>query len=390
MFASALAARAQTYTILHQFGGQDGANPAVGLTLDNFGNLYGTTYVGGAGNAGSVFRLTHRNGAYLFAPLYSFHGSDGRLPLARPIVGPDGSIFGTTSEGGTHTLGMVYNVRPFPNPPFSVLAPWNETDLYNFVGGTGDGSDPQSDLAVDAAGNFYGTTSNGGANGNGTVFKLTHTGGGWTESVLYSFGNLPDGKNPTAGVAIDAAGNLYGTTLNGGANGRGTVYKLTPSGGGYTESVLYSFAPGIGGEYPQAGVILDSDGNLYGATTLSDRGGAVFELSPSGGGWTYTVLWHNFNDSGTEGGPTGNLVRDSDGNLYGATQAGGLYHQGSLFMLTPGVGGYTYTDLHDFTGGVNDGSGPRGNVVRDANGNLFGTTWMGGGSNKGVVYELTP
>src|SRR5690242_14096764 len=119
---------AQTYTILHQFSGQDGRNPAAGLTVDANGSLYGSTYVGGSGNAGSAFKLVHRNGAYIFAPLYGFHGSDGKFPVARPVLGRDGSIFGTTSEGGSHTLGMVYNLRPSPTPPHSVLAPWQELD----------------------------------------------------------------------------------------------------------------------------------------------------------------------------------------------------------------------------------------------------------------------
>jgi len=333
--------------------------------------------------------VTHRNGAYIFAPLYSFHVTDGKFPVARPILGRDGTIFGTTEEGGTHSYGVAYNLRPSPTPPLSPLAPWNETVVNNFNAYNGDASAPEGDLAVDSAGNLYGTSNGGGANGMGAVFKLTKSGSSWTESVLYSFGGLPDGNSPTGGVTIDAVGNLYGTTYYGGANNRGAVFELSPSGGGYTEAVLYSFAGGVEGEYPVAGVILDPNGKLFGATTLSDRGGTVFELSPSGGGWTYTVLWHHFNDSGTEGGPTGNLALDSAGNLYGATQGGGKFNQGQVFKLMPGIGGYTYTDLHDFTGGANDGSGPRGNVALDTNGNLFGTTWQGGANNMGVVYELT-
>src|ERR1035441_332430 len=219
----------------------------------------------------------------------------------------------------------------------STWATAQEKVLHNFNNNGTDGTNPRAGLIFDAAGNLYGTTENGGTNGVGTVFELTPTaGGGWTETVLYSFcsqANCTDGYQPWAGLIFDAAGNLYGTTVYGGTADTtcsycGTVFELTPNGsGGWTETVLHSFGDGTDGFYPSAGLIFDAAGNLYGTTAMGGTydypwDGTVFELTPAaGGGWTEKVLY-SFG-GGTDGyWPEAGLIFDAAGNLYGTTYSG--------------------------------------------------------------------
>ncbi len=400
-------AQAQTFHVLHTFnGGTDGEQPEAGLTMDRAGNLYGTAQLGGIaydGNGyGTVFQLKHRGSGWIFAPLYSFTGGDdGIYPIARVILGPNGTLYGTTYEGGAGCspvdCGTVFNVRPRPTPCPSVLCPWTESVVYNFHNSP-DGANPFSgDLIFDQAGNIYGTTY-GGGNQNGVVYELTPSGSGWTESILYAFSSSgDDGANPFSGVIFDNAGNLYGTTFAGGSSGYGAVYQLVPSHGGWTENVLYSFQPGNDGSGPSAGLIFDASGNLYGATAIggSGGGGTVFKLTPSGGSWTYSTLY-NFAGTCCECGPRATLVMDGAGNLYGTTACDGRFQFGSIFKLTPTPQPpWTYTSLHDFTD-FEDGANPTSNVLLDASGNLYGTASGGGdfncglGNGCGVVWEITP
>ncbi len=262
------------------------------------------------------------------------------------------------------------------------------TVLYSFAGGS-DGATPEGPVVFDSAGNLYGTTTFGGANGDGTVFKLTHGGSGWTESVIHTF-QPADGEFPEAPLVIDGSGNLYGTTYQGGALGHGAVFRLTPSTGAYT--ILYSFTGGVDGGLPAGGVVRDSAGNLYGTASGggTDGQGVAFELSPNGSGfWTETVL-HQFLANGVDGedpGGRGALVLDGSGNLYGATVAGGSSNAGVVFELSHTGGTWTETLLHTFTG--TDGADPLGSLLRDASGNLYGTTSAGGTANDGIVYKLT-
>ena len=257
--------------------------------------------------------------------------------------------------------------------------------IYGFLGGT-DGSGPNGKVVFDAEGNLYGTTYYGGQYGLGTVYEATRSGGTWTETVLYSFDGT-HGASPSASVVLDRVGNLYGTTSTGGAHNWGAVFELTPSGSGWTEQVLYSFTNGNDGRSPAGGLVFDSAGNLYGSTQHNGQGfgGTVFELSPSGGGWAFTLL---YSLSGRAG-PGDHLTLDAAGNLYGTTYQDGIDEQGSVFELSPSGSGWAYTDLHDFTGG-NDGAAlPIGAVALDSSGNIFGTTSQGGRSFSGVIFEIT-
>lgn len=307
-------------------------------------------------------------GAQAFTLLYSFHGGFGEYPLAGVIVDSRGNIYGTTSEGGAHGMGTV----------FKVTASGSETVLHSFKGGRSDGNFPIAGLVRDAAGNLYGTTAEGGAAGYGTVFKMEEDG---EETLLYSFGESEkDGKYPAAGLLLDTEGNLYGTTQEGGASGYGTIFELNENG---DETVLHSFdGYPRDGQYPIAGLIQDKEGNLYGTTeiggTFSD--GTVFKLDKER---NETVL---FSFTGMAGGsyPFGGVVRDSAGNLYGTT-AYGSNEFGVVFKLDA-VGRETV--LHTFSGGA-DGGFPSAALVLDSKGILFGTTEFGGVNGAGAVFSIT-
>ena len=318
--------------------------------------------------------------------LYSFKndGSDGNSPYAGLIFDAAGNLYGTTFRGGTLGFGTVFELSPAGG------GTWTEKVLHNFSHDGTDGVYPAGGLIFDAAGNLYGTTIEGGTFAAGIAFELTPAGGGtWTEKLLHSFGNDPDGTSPAAGLIFDAAGNLYGTTQTGGPNSGGTVFELTPAGGGtWTEKLLYSFNFSEGTE-PAAGLIFDAAGNLYGTnyTGGTSDDGDVFELMPAGGGnWTEKVLY-NFN--GASGAtPQAALIFDAAGNLYSTTFAGGTYNLGTLFKLTPAGGGtWTESVLHSFGNGT-DGARPQAGVIFDAAGNLYSTTRDGGSYGGGTVFRF--
>jgi len=263
--------------------------------------------------------------------------------------------------------------------------------IYGFSGP--DGAQPQGNLAIDAAGNLYGTTTNGGSC-CGTVFRLSPptNGGPWTETVLYNFAGGDDGAIPEAGVILDSSGNLYGTAATGGRDFCGVVFSLTPSGSDqWTENVLHEFTGD--GCFPTSSLIFDSSGNLYGTTRLNGvwGGGTVFQLSPgAGGSWTHNVI-HEFNPNLRDGvQSTAALVFDAAGNLYGTTESGGAFNYGIVFELSPNSGDWTESILHHFGSGT-DGADPRASLIFDRAGNLLGTTYGGGvgGTNSGTVFELT-
>jgi uncharacterized repeat protein (TIGR03803 family) len=371
-------AQAQTFSVFHSFTGvSDGANPLNGLLIDGAGNLYGTTNYGGASNNGVVFKL---NKSGVETILHNFNGgTDGANPEGILVRDKAGKLFGTTTAGGGSGAGTV----------FKVTEAGKESVLYSFTGAT-DGAVPEAGLIVDATGNLYGTTTAGGANGNGTVFKLSppkQKGAAWTEEVLYSFGTGTDGATPVAGVTFDATGNLYGTTSAGGAFGYGTVFQLTPSGSGWTESILHDFQNGDDGAVPYAGLISDRAGKFYGAATEGGTagGGTVFELTPATSGWTFTVVY-SIPGWGISG-AFRDLIMDR-GSLYGTTHCDGPYNAGTVYKLTRASGSWTYTSLYVFTGS-SDGLYSFSNLVfRD--GSIYGTTNQGGANGLGVVFEIAP
>jgi uncharacterized repeat protein (TIGR03803 family) len=371
-FVAAPSAQAQTYSVLYSFKGKHGANPSAGLIQDKKGNLYGTTSEGGAYKLGTVFELKTNDKEKV---LHSFTGGvDGAYPEAGLVRDSAGNLYGTTEGGGAYGAGVV----------FKLDKTGAESLLYSFTGGA-DGANPWAGLVRDSAGNLYGTTEAGGADNDGVVFKLDTTG---TETVLYSFTGGADGAGPVAGLLRDSAGNLYGTTTNGGACiNCGLVFKLKANG---KEKVLYSFS-WDGGAYPWAGLVRDSQGNLYGTT--QDGGGndqcggpgcgVVFKLDKTG---VETVLY-SFTGWTDGGAPHAGLARDSAGNLFGTTEYGGAcyFHCGVVFKLdTTGV----ETVLHSFGGA--DGANPVAGLLLDSAGNLYGTTEYGGAYNDGVIFKITP
>jgi uncharacterized repeat protein (TIGR03803 family) len=370
-------AQAQTFSVVHSFtGGHDGGNPLNGFTTDGAGNLYGTASSGGKFSNGVAFKI---NAKGVETILHSFKGDkDGASPQGFLIRDSAGNFYGTTSAGGTYGQGTVFR-----------LTGGAEKVLYSFAGQT-DGSDPESGLAIDAAGNLYGTTAAGGTSGNGTVFRLAppiKEGGKWTESVLYSFGNSPDGSVPVGGVSLDATGNLYGTTSANGTYGFGTVFQLTP-GSVWTENVIHDFQNANDGAVPYAGLIRDQHGNFYGAATEggSGGGGTIFELTPSKGNWTFNVIYSvpGWGISGS----FRNVVLDASGNLYGTTHCDGDYNSGTVYELSPSGGSWNYNLLYTFTGGT-DGLYSFSNLVLNQ-GKLYGTTKYGGVDGDGVIFEVTP
>ncbi len=392
---NASTAQAQTYQVLYNFtGGQDGAYPEAGLTMDRGGNLYGTAYQGGGTNRGTVFKLARKGSGWVFSPLYSFTGrEDGGAPIARVVFGPDGSLYGTTEFGGRNCgvgCGTVFNLKPPATVCKSALCSWTEIVIYAFSG-SNDGANPgYGDLTFDQAGHIYGTTYFGGNDAQGVVYELAPSNGSWTESATYLFTGANDGGNPYSSVIFDEAGNLYGTAYAGGAHGYGTVFQLTPSGSGWTENTLGAFQSASDGGKPFGGVVFDNAGNLYGATSSggTGSGGTAYELMPSNGSWTFSVVY-GFTGSAYLPGPYGSLAMDARGNLYGTTNKDGTHGAGSVFKLTPSSGGWTETDLYDFANG-SEGAIPYGSVLIDANGNLYGTASQGGANGYGVVWEITP
>jgi uncharacterized repeat protein (TIGR03803 family) len=320
--------------------------------------------------------------------LYSFRGgSDGSSPQGALVADKAGNLYGTTAEGGSSNCvsgcGIVFQL----SPPATSGGSWTETVLYGFLGGT-DGAAPGSDLIFDAAGNLYGTTMGGGdASSDGTVFQLTppSQGGPWTETVLYRFAGGADGKAPLSGLVFDKVGNLYGTTLFGGTTSAGIAYQLMPPstlGGNWTEAVIHTFGHGNDGLDPEAGLILDNSGAVYGTTIT----GTVFKLTPPA--WTEKILF-TFTGGGSSGSwPCALTARQ--GSLYGLTRLGGsATNTGTAFQLTPSSGTWTQTTLYSFTGG-NDGGEPCGRVVFDQSGNLYGTSSGNDQNIPGTVFQLAP
>jgi uncharacterized repeat protein (TIGR03803 family) len=390
VLATSPLADAQTFTVLYSFAGYptDGAGPGAGLLMDASGNLYGTTSFGGKVNGahcgssgyigcGTVFKLDTSG---VESVLHNFTGADGTTPRANLIMDANGSLYGTTAFGGNLQdcggngltgCGVVFR-----------LSGEKDTVLHRFTGGA-DGASPQAGLVMDASGALYGTALEGGSVGGGVVFKLV----GKKETVLHSFTGGKDGDGPASGLLLDATGNLYGTDVAGGdtdcdyPDGCGVVFKLS----GRHLSVLHSFKGTPDGAEPIAGVIMDPAGNLYGTT--NDGGtqgnlGTVFEVTQAGK--ESVVYRFRLEQNGFS---PGGLVRDEQGNLYGTTGEGGLYGYGVVYEITAARKEkilYNFCSPRECT----DGAFPN-DLIMDAQGNLYGTTFDGGTLGYGTIFKIT-
>jgi uncharacterized repeat protein (TIGR03803 family) len=400
-------------TLLYHFkGGRDGLNPQASVTFDSAGNLFGTTYQGGGIDScslgcGAAFELKSKGGGqWTESLIHSFSDvNDGANPLSPLTFDANGNLFGTTTYGGNGG-GTVFKLTSKGGKwKFDRLYSFK---IYNFKRGETDGQYPTGGLVADGAGNLYGATTAGGSADGGTVFKVTRkSGGGWKESILHNFCSQGyDGCYPYAGLIIDPAGNLYGTTVAGGAYGGGTVFRVDQTGG---ETVLYSFQRQSDINYPYGPLLFDAAGNLYGVALQGGATsqqcpqgcGGVFQLTPSGNRWIENVL--QLFTGGNDGAfPSGNLVLDGLGNLYGTTQEGGSsvcqFGCGTVFELTSSNGVWTESLIYTFQGG-NDGVSPFSGLASDTSGNMYGTTYSGGGANNcggngfqgcGSIFELSP
>jgi uncharacterized repeat protein (TIGR03803 family) len=346
-----------TFTTLYSFGPyphSDGANPYAGLIQGADGYLYGTTTYGGASSYGAIFRVD-TNGS-TFTTLHSFAVSDGTNPVADLIQGTDGYLYGTTLAGGASGSGTIFKI----DTNGSTL-----TTLHSFAGS--DGYDARAGLIQGRDGYLYGTTYKGGANDYGTIFKIDTTGS--TLTTLHDFASS-DGANPNAGLIQGADGYLYGTTVYGGTNNYGTTFKIDTTGSTFT--VLHNFA-GSDGALPYAGLIQGTDGDLYGTTYQGGSGGCtngcgtIFKIDTTG--TTLTTL-HSFAYYTDGGYPQAGLIQGTDGNLYGTTYGGGVTNFGTIFKID--TNGTTFVTLHTFAG--SDGAYPYAGLIQGTDGNLYGTT----------------
>ena len=404
------ASAASAEKIVHAFSNiGDGIGPTAPLTAAGGGVFFGTTLSGGTGKrsvckygCGTIFELRRTGNGWTKTTIYSFRGdSDGWYPNGGMILDNVGNLYGTTHFGGAYGLGTAFELSPSGGT-------WKETILYSFGSYPSDGVWPIAGMISDSEGNLYGTTGfgGGGTKDGGTVFELVRS-TGWTENILHVFGNGSDGSVVVGGLVMDSAGNLFGTTDEGGTGsscfyGCGIVFELTPSLGTWSESVLHNFTGNPDGASSESGLIFDDVGNLYGVTEGGGTGfqcengpcGTVFEIvRGSSGTWTETVLYSFGSYQNDAWEPISALTMDKSGNLYGATYQGGtgfcIGGCGAVFKLVPSSSGWSESLLHSFLATA-DGRYPGGGVVLDSAGNLYGTTGGGGPNNLGIVYEVVP
>jgi uncharacterized repeat protein (TIGR03803 family) len=390
--ASTGTASAQTLTTLAGFNGTDGANPYAGLIADPSGDLFGATVYGGASGYGAMFELPKTSSGYASTPtiLVSLNGTNGAITTgtleATLVADAFGNLLGTTYAGGTSGEGTVFEIVKTSTGYAST-----PTTLVNFNGTNG--ANPFAGLIADANGDLFGTTYQGGASGDGTVFEIAKTSTGYasTATTLVSF-NVTNGANPVGGLMADAGGDLLGTTQLGGASNDGTVFEIAKTSTGYasTAATLVSFS-GANGANPYAGLVADANGDLFGTTNAggASNEGTVFEIAKTSSGYagTATTLVSFNGENGAN--PFAGLIVDGHGNLFGTNNAGGPSDYGTVFEVAKTSSGYanTPTVLVNFDGA--NGANPQAGLVADVNGNLFGTTYNGGASGVGTVFELT-
>ncbi|HEY1654159.1 MAG TPA: choice-of-anchor tandem repeat GloVer-containing protein [Candidatus Tumulicola sp.] len=385
--ASDAAPAAGKERVLYSFsGGNDGGNAATGLALDGQGNLYGTTVVGGTFACGTAFKLSPQaKPPWQETVLYNFDCFEtGKAPHGGVALDAHGNLAGTTVAGGSGT-------GPCASDGCGVvfeLTNTTETILHDFTAGK-DGFGPGNPVIFDSAGNLYGTTPDGGVGYQGTVYEISSTAKGWHEKIIHAFTGGKDGGVGSLGaLLLDGSGNLFGVTELGGAHGNGTVYKLSPA--SKKLSTLYAFKGTPDAGSPYGGLTADTSGNLYGTTYYGGANGlgSVFELSPRArGGYTERVLY-SFKGGADGSSSTSTLVFAGSGDLYGTTSAGGgSCDCGTIFKLDPKSGKERV--LHSFGGG-SDGAYSYYGLTKGPNGALYGTTVAGGRFNQGAVFEFQP
>jgi uncharacterized repeat protein (TIGR03803 family) len=385
-------------TIFTFTGDSTGSHPYAGLVAGANGVLYGTTMDGGANGLGAVYSLTPpatKGGAWTEAVIWSFAGgtADGDLPSSGLVRGSNGVLYGTTQDGGADGYGTAYSLTP----PATSGGAWTETILHSFAAGS-DGSFPQAGLTLGGHQVLFGTTVWGGAFSSGTAFALSppiHSGGAWTETVIYSFEPHPDAALPMSALLHGKNGVLYGASANGGV-GWGTVFELIPpsgAGDNYSDVVLYTFSGGADGGVPRASLVTDGTNIFSTAEAGGNAGvGTVFELSPSGSSWTENTLYSFGSVAGDGNYPLAGFVLGKGGKLYGTTGYGGAYNGGTVFALFPPTGGsssWTESVLHSFTYGADGAALWAGLTV--SNGNIFGTNELGGTypADAGTIFMLS-
>lgn len=381
-------------TIYSFQGGVDGGIPEAGLTGDTDGALYGVSS-GGPQGSGLVFKVTPPapgSTSWTKTTLYAFRGgADGGFPQAGLTFDSDGALYGATREGGANGAGTVFRL----SPPLTAGGAWTKTTLYSFRGGA-DGAQPLAGLAMDTDGTLYGVTNQQGARGAGTVYALQPPAPGsttWTKATIYAFQGGADGANPYGGVVLDTNGALYGTTAYGGHRGAGTVYKIAPPSDGataWTKSTLYSF-DGVEGNFPRATVTFGTDGALYGVTYGGGafNGGTAYRLTPPAGAataWTKATIY-SFKPGVEGSNPFSELTFDTAGALYGANFNGGPSGGGAVFKLTPSGANWSASVVYAFGGGA-DGQSP-GGLVFDDKGTIYGVTMYGGARWNGSVFQIS-
>jgi uncharacterized repeat protein (TIGR03803 family) len=377
--------------LIHSFtNGADGGDPATRLVFDGAGNGYGTTVTGGQLGFGTVFELKKTSGGkFQEIVLHDFTASpDGKNPYGGVTFDAKGNLYGTTVAGGSgfcsgDGCGTVFMLAPSGNG-------WTESIIYSFQDGT-DAAGPGSGLVFDKAGNLYGTSPDGGANAVGTVYELSPTQSGvWKEQVIHNFTGGNDGSTGSLGlILIDGSGNLYGVTELGGANSAGTIYKLAQSAGSWKLTTLYAFKGQPDAAFPYGGLIADKAGNLYGTTYYGGTSGVgtVFELNSH----RQESVLYSFKGGTDSSSSTSTLMFDNAGNLYGTASAGGNpgCDCGTVFELSPSGGSWTEKVLHRF-GTSPDGAYPYYGMSADANGNFYSTTAAGGTGGAGTAFSFKP
>lgn len=375
----ATTAAAQTETILYSFSSP--VDPTGRFIQLKSGAIVGTTYYGGSSSKGGVYQLKEKGGSWKYKQVYSFTGSGGANPYDGLTIDKVNGIFGASQNGGANGYGTVFTLSPTQS------GSWNQTVLHNFTGA--DGGFPEGVLiANSAADRLYGTTSAGSSSGCGNVFSIAT--GGSLYKVLYAFKGGNDGCHPQTGMAFGTdEGTFFGTTIGGGSYGQGTVFQMRKNHGDWRKRTVYEFTGGTDGGMP-TDFRADANSNLFGVAAGGQYGeGVVFELERSLG-YSQGKTIHTFGNGADGASPIGLHINLTTGTIYGSTETGGAYGQGTVYELTPSGGNWTETILHSF-GGPGDGAYPVSRPIQDkATGNIYGTTNQGGQYGDGVIYMIVP